>query len=265
MGVWVTQFGATVLSTKAPTQEIGFSDAALDLLDLPGGGVHDPWGASKAPQKVPYALPCAHAITAASAGAMHTAYSALLALKGTRDWLYRTPDGGAANRDRVRARLESVKVSRGAEHGLVLPVNLEFIVEESPWQGADATVNTVLNGGGGITAIACANGGNARVAAVTITITALVNPITSITVAVAGISTWTWTGVLAVGQALVATCGIRTIRNNGVNAYNGFVFNAGNTIDDWLRLEPGANAVVVTMVGGHATSTIQLSYRDGWY
>ena len=263
MGYWITKFGSTVLSTKAPLQEQGIS-AALDLQELPGGGVHDPWGADRASVRLPYPLPCTGTITAANAAAMHTAIAALRALIGQRDWLYRTPDGGADYRDKVLARLEDVRGPRKVENGLVLPVTLAFAVENWPWQGADGTVNDTLDGGGGVTTIVCANDGNARVTSIVITITALVAPITSITVAVAGISTWTWTGTLAVGKALVANCGIRTIRNDGANAYGGFTFNAGNTVADWLRLEPGNNSVVVTMVGGDATSTISIAYADGW-
>lgn len=264
MGYWVTKFGSTVLSTKAAEQD-GSLSAARNLQELPGGGAHDPWGADRAPVKVPYTLPCKAIVTAANAAAMNTAIDALRALIGQRDWLYRTPDGGAAYRDKVLASLESVGLPRGVANGLNVPVDLAFAVESSPWQGADGTVNTVLNGGGGVTTIVCANDGNARVTAVTITITALVAPITAITVAVAGVTSFTWADSLAIGEALVIDCGAKTIRNDGDNAYEHFTYNAGHTIDDWLRLEPGNNSVVVTMVGGDVTSTVSIAYSDGWY
>ena len=264
MGFWVTKFGGTTLSTKAPRQEVGLGDAALGLQELAGGGVHDPWGADRAPVQLPYNLPCTNIITAANPAAMATALNALRALHGQRDWLYRTPDGGAANRDRVLARLESIGASREVQHGLLLPVDLVFSVLSAPWQGADGTVSTVLDGGGGVTTIVCANDGNARVTNAVITITALVAPITSITVAVAGITSITWADSLAIGEALVIDCGARTIRNNGADAYGFFTYNVGHVVDDWLRLEPGNNSVVITMVGGDATSTVIIAYRDGW-
>ena len=63
MGYWITKFGSTVLSTKAPQQEQGIG-AAINLQELPGGGVHDPWGAARAPVRLPYSLPCTGTITA---------------------------------------------------------------------------------------------------------------------------------------------------------------------------------------------------------
>jgi hypothetical protein len=265
MGFWITKFDTTVLSTKAPMQEIGLGAAALGLQSLPGGGVHDPWGADTAPVQLPYTLACSHIITAASAAAMATAYYAIRALHGKRAWLYRTPDGGTAYRDRVLARLESIGVSREVQNGLNLPVELVFSIEGSPWQGADGTVTTVLDGGAGHTHILCANDGNARVTAVVITITALVAPITSLTITVGAITSIKWADSLAIGESLVIDCGAKTIRNDGVDAYEHFTLEAGQTVDDWIRLEAGNNTVEITMVGGDATSPVVIAYRDGYY
>jgi hypothetical protein len=264
MGYWITKFDTTVISSKAPMQEIGLS-AERGLQRLPGGGVHDPWGADRAPVTLPHPIPCKNTITAANAAAMYTAYEALLALTGQRAYLYRTPDGGGAYRDRTIASLESVSVSREAQNGLNLPVNLVFMQESFPWQGDLGTVTTVLNGGAGVTDIVCANDGNARVTDVTITITALVAPITSLTIEVGAITKIVWAGTLAIGKALVLNCGTKRVLNDGANAYAGFTLSATHTVDDWIRLEPGNNTVRITMVGGDATSPVVIAYRDGYY
>jgi hypothetical protein len=60
-------------------------------------------------------------------------------------------------------------------------------------------------------------------------------------------------------------CGLRSVKNNGVDAYSGFALNSGHAVADWLRLEPGANSVTITYSGNaDASATVTFSFYDGW-
>ena len=91
------------------------------------------------------------------------------------------------------------------------------------------------------------------------------NLTTSVSVYVTGVSYLTWAGTITDGQALVIDCGARTVKNNGVDAYSGLTLHSTNhVIDDWLRLEPGNNSVLVAYTGGNGTSTALFNFNDLW-
>jgi hypothetical protein len=77
---------------------------------------------------------------------------------------------------------------------------------------------------------------------------------------------WAGTGgnALAVGTQLVVDFGGMGITNNGVNAYGGLTLTTSHKIDDWLRLEPGNNSVIVTKTGGSTSTELAVVYFDGW-
>lgn len=262
MAYWITQFGSQALPTTEPTQDTGLADAALGLIELPGGGVADGDGSAPALVQLPYLLQVQAELVHTTPDSLRTALYLLRALHGIRAKLYRTPDNGALNSEWVWARLARINVRRRGDNVLTLPVTFEFLVLSHPWSGDDATVDTVLSTTP--KSIVCANGGNAAVTNAIITVTARGTPITVLTVAITGISSWTWTGTLAVGESLVVDCGARTVRNDGDDDYGSFALGAAHTINDWLRLAPGNNTVVVTRTGGDATSEIEIAYADGW-
>lgn len=261
MSYWYTRFGSTDLSQISLRQQDELA-AALGLLSLPSGGVHDPWGSAQAPVKLPGRVTLASELVEADASSFKTAVYGLRALIGTRALLYRSPDGEAANSESVLARLENVSMNRDADNILVLGTTLTFEILQSVWDGADGTVTGVLDDVP--ESIVVANDGNARVDDAVITITAKTSAITVLTVAVAGVSSFTWTGSVAANKALVVDCGARTVRNDGADAYSGFVLDAGHTVAEWLRLQPGNNTVVITRTGGDATSTYSIAFNDGW-
>ena len=108
------------------------------------------------------------------------------------------------------------------------------------------------------------NGGNVRVANAILTLTAGAVAITQVKIAVSGVSEIQWDGTLTTGQQLVIDCGARSVKKVGVDAYSGFSLTANHKVDDWLRLEPGNNSVVVTLTGGSTDSTLRIQYNDGW-
>jgi hypothetical protein len=261
MSYWFTRYGSTDLSQIELRQRDELA-AALGLLSLPGGGVHDPWGSAQAPVKLPGRITLDSELVEADAASFKTAVYALRALIGTRALLYRSPDGEAANSESALARLEGVSMSRNADNILVLGTTLTFEILQSVWDGADGTVAATLDTTP--KSIVVANDGNARVDDAVITIVAKTSSITVLTVAVAGVSSFTWTGTLVANKALVINCGARTVKNDGADAYSGFVLDAGHTVAEWLRLQPGNNTVVITRTGGDATSTYSIAFADGW-
>ena len=59
-------------------------------------------------------------------------------------------------------------------------------------------------------------------------------------------------------------CGALSVLNNGNENYVYFSLTANHKIDDWLRLEPGANTVVVTITGGGTGALALVEFFDGW-
>ena len=50
-----------------------------------------------------------------------------------------------------------------------------------------------------------------------------------------------------------------------VSTFSGFSFGGSHVIDDWIVLEPGANAITVTFTGGSTNSDVKVSRRDYFY
>jgi len=262
---WITKFGTESLSTVQPVQDIGLGPAATGVVELPGGGVHDPWGTEQAPVQLPYHMPIKARLVGANAAALKTSLYALRALHGTRAKLYRTLDGGAPDTEWVWARLAGLEINRRVENRLHLDVTMDFLVLSHPWSGADQTINTTLD----TTPknIVCANDGNARVDNAVITVTAKGSSITKLEVtASAGTAQmqWAWTGTLAVDSELEIDCGARTVRVDGADDYDAWALDASHNVPEWLRLEPGNTTLAVERTGGDATTTIEIAYADGW-
>ena len=97
-----------------------------------------------------------------------------------------------------------------------------------------------------------------RHAVLTVTASATITAVT-VTSASRGIN-WTWTGTLAAGTSLVVDDEAQTVVNAGANAYSGLVLGSGHTARGWLDLEPGNQAVTVTVVG--TASAVGLAWWD---
>jgi hypothetical protein len=265
MAYWITKFGDTDLSQISLRQNDPL-DAALGLVTLPAGGVHDPWGSAQAPVRLPYRITADSEYVETTAGAFRTALYAVRALVGTRATLYRSPDGEAANSESVTARLESVRMNRSADNLLVMGVTLTFEALAQVWNGAAHSETITLDASPKSAEID--NDGNGIVRDISITVTATGAPITALIIEnleTGHVSKIKYAGSIAVGQSLVIGCAATTIRNNGVNAYTtAFTLESGHSIREWLRLMPGANTIRVTRTGGDNSSTCVLTYSDGW-
>lgn len=265
MGYWITRFGSTDLSQIALRQQDALG-AALGLVNLPGGGVHDSLGGAQAPVKLPGRISLNSELVEADAASFRASAYALKALIGTRALLYRSPDGGTANSESMPARLENVSMDRSSDNVLVLGTALTFEALAPVWDGAAHTETITLDAS--LKTAEISNGGNGIVRKVTVTVTASGAPITAITIEnleTGHVSRVKYAGTIAVGQSLVIDCGAMTIRNNGVNAYTtAFTLESGHSLREWLRLAPGANTIQVMRTGGDNSSTCVLTYNDGW-
>ena len=265
MAYWITAFGGVSLPTAQPVQDTGLGAAAIGATELPGGGVHDPWGSAPAPVKLPYQLSVEAILRGTDSNDLRSKLYALRALHGQRLKLYRTPDGGTLNSEWVWARLETLSITRQVENRLHIGVTMNFLVLSDPWSGTDRTINTVLDAVPKY--IVCPNNGNAQVNNAVITITAKGGAISLVWLVVTvspTIMQWKWTGTLAVNSSLRIDCGARTVRVNGVDDYAHFALDSSHNVSEWLRLAPGNTTVAVTRSGGDATSTVQIAYADGW-
>lgn len=223
-------------------------------------GVYDSLGTNRAKQDLPRPLSVRAQVEATSAAALKTAWDAVLALHGTSGTLTRTSDSAVAHT--ISARCRRIQADRTPHDRFRIPYIIEFDLLADVWDGASGTVDGVLDDVP--ESITVANDGNVRVDDAVITITAAGSAITELTVAVAGVSSFTWTGTLAVGKDLVIDCGARTVQNDGADAYSGFELDAGHVVAEWLRLSPGNNTVVITRTGGDATSAYEIAFTDGW-
>lgn len=204
----------------------------------------------------------------------------LRAMIGVEGKLYVDPwDSTTADRWAV-ARCVGVNVPATVYSRKTQNIDIEFRVK-TPWRGfahgGTVSGSSYLFGNGlyysatGATALATSpktitvnNGGNTWVDDCGITVTAGSAAITAVTIGISGSSEFTFTGTVTIGNTLIIDCGKRFVRANGIDAYDGFALTANHIIAPWLRLAPGNNAVVVTLTGGGANSTIQFSYSDGW-
>lgn len=248
--------------------DISSGEAPSPLLELPGGGIFDPWGTAQAPHK-PSRLTANVVISEDSAAAVKTTYDLWLAKVGKRGTLIRKGEDAGATHQSCTARLLSARAQRRYEHDLWLPVTLEFETLTWPWTGAaiDQTITLdVAHRGPNTNTIA--NAGNARITDVTFTISVPLGG-TAITVASVTIGNpvvihWHFAATIAANTSLVVDTGAKTVLNNGSNAYASFSFMPDHTCADWARFEAGNNTLIVDLSGGGNTSTIRVQSNDGW-
>jgi hypothetical protein len=246
-------------------------------------GFYDTLGTARAPMALPYELPLAAELVAATVAALSTSALGLRALRGERLALWRemSVDGAL---QWCWARLMRKGAPRGPGNRMWQPVELSFEIT-SPWYGAyydgdgwllddgfffdnglylDTGLLTTIVSGAPFT---ITHGGDAEITAIVITVTAAAGAaITALTVKVGATSIWEWTytGTIAAGKALVVDCGAQTVKNDGTADYAHFDLTSNHNQNYWFAFQPGANTVTVTMTGGGATSTIAFAYYEAW-
>jgi hypothetical protein len=271
---WITRFGSTNLPTRAQTQDVGTGEARSGLVTLPDGSAFDARGTATT-RVTPWELSVSGAIEASTPGDLLTAGSALYGLIGRSDYLYRTPDGGTANSQRLRARCLRVDVARDVRHRLWAEPTLVFEVQGPVWSGtADVTAIGTFTSGGTLNV---SNAGNAPVWDPVFTIVSSGAAITSLVLRQStepyaaelcfgtAYGTGTSGGTLPAGGTLIIDCGEYSVSNNGTNAYSRFELGSNHHIDGWAQLMPSPSATewVVTFNGG-ASAVVSCTYRSAY-
>ena len=275
------QFGTYTLPVAAPSETVGAGGTAMAMAyDLPGGGAFDSLRDDCA-QFGARELTKTAIVYAATSSAAITAYRALQANVGKRDRLYRVWLDGTTQ-EWVDARLIAVDAERTIANRYNLDVTMRFLVYSPYWRSKVAVGEWYLDDGELLNTglvldstattytldtspktITITNGGNAIVTDCRINIDAGSADITAVTISTSE-ADMDYTGTLTAGDELVIDCGAYLVTNDGTNDRANFSLGASHTINEWLRLNPGANNITITLTGGSTDSQITFGYYNGW-
>jgi hypothetical protein len=241
------------------------SERRSPLIATPGGS-YDPLGTDWA-RRGASTLTADVVLVETTAVALQTALDAWTAKLGKIGTLTRKDSAG--NLQTLSARLIDVTAKRTTENYLFLPISLTFETTAQVWNGAAHDLwTTVLTTN---STISVPNGGNARVSNIFVAVVAHGVSVTLVRLVLAGFGIdLVWVGTVPAGANLQIDTGALKVTNTGGGAgYSGFTLNPAHTVDDWLRLEPGANSLSVsiwldgTWGAGHYPE-VQISFQDGW-
>ncbi len=147
------------------------------------------------------------------------------------------------------AKCIAVAAPESYENKLAIPVSVEFALREGLWYAAtqsgtsidqtDLSYDLVNNG--------------STYAAFELTLTSATGTLTAVTITnTTNGDTFTYTGSAAVGKTIIVKTGAYSITNDGTGAYTGLTYGANQV--NWLRLNPGSNAVTISVTGSTAWS-----------
>lgn len=276
----LTRFGSTLLPLTDMTLNTGTAPADVAAVGLVGGGTFDAYGSGVAPQKFPYDLRYVCTVVNPDADTARVTLRDLKSLIGTRAKLWRTLIPGSSTHW-AWARLSDVdSTMRGDMPQWVVPLTLGFTVM-GRWHGVrhqkawffddgnyfddglafDSNEETVLTTSP--QSVIVDNDGRMPVRDTIINVTAHVAPITRLEISL-GSCNWYYDGTIAIDKTLVIDCGAKSVRNDGAASWADLHLTGNHVVADWLVLQPGDNAVVVTKTGGGTTSTIEFVFYDGW-
>ncbi len=280
MGYYLTSFRNYVFPTLQPITEMPTAPGKNgDIATLSTG--FDAWGNDDAPSVFPYPLSYRVLVVGASASAYMATLNALRALSKKKGFLYR--QGQDAVPHRALARLERVSATDSVETFNAIELAFEFSIW-SDWENnwtdgwrldtgvlldtmmildpprvVSATLNTSPK------TITVTVGGNVAVDDAVITLTAGSAAITAMSLQITAMGViFDWTGTLASGKALVIDCGAWKVTNDNADAWSGFTFHATHTQEGIMRLAPGANSLIIYVVGGSTNSVIDFGFADRW-
>ena len=274
------QFGSLVLPEYDGDEDVSTGQVAPVILDLPGGGVFDVLGPDPAARRTtPLNKVCT--LLADDSAALRTAYNALRAKNGRRDRLWRRWDDGTT--EWCWARLVNISARRPTGQPLEQDADLQFVMISPHWFGAHHGAAWLLDSGilldlgypldtvetiplvGGSNTLTVSNGGHRATHLVGVRVSATWN-ITALKITVTGISEMQYTGTIYAGTALTIDTGALSVTLDGNEAYVYFSLTANHKRDDWLRLEPGANTIIVfaTCAGAGTIGSATFDFWDAW-
>jgi hypothetical protein len=283
MAFSIYRFGVSeILPTAGGKFDVGTGKAKINSVDFPHGGSFDENGSDQS-YRGGYRIKHSCILRGTSSSDLVTKYSTLRSYLGKKDKLYRKVDG-STDLQWVWGRLEEIESTRDSDNINHLNLELTFYVYSPLFNGQlngswrldtgivlDAP-DLVLDTGliyqltTTETTFTINNGGNAKLHAFEFSISSgSSTPITGVRVQKANETDFTWSGNLALGSQLVIDFGSLSIKNSGVDAYNGFLLSTANhKIDSWATLDSGDNTFTISRIGGAADSSVSVSYYDGW-
>lgn len=279
----LTKFGSTVLPIGAPRHTAGTMASQQRMIATLGGGVYDASGTAKASPMLPFELTYDCKAVGATAAALRSTLDALRTLRGVEARLYRKALDDDT-RQWATARMMSVDYTTEARHshGLFQPLTMTFLVK-TLWRGILHGAPWYLDDGNYLDSglyldmadryalsttpqtLTITNGGPVYTDDVVLTLEAGATPVTGLTVTV-GPCQLVWSGTVAATKSLVIDCSpLRmSVLNDGVAAWSSLDLGAGHASPAWLRLEAGANSMVVTRTGGGTDTYLTVDFSDAW-
>lgn len=295
----LTEFATVTLPAKMPVEDIGTGRAVTKPMQLPGGGAFDPLRDSDAVvglEKIDKEA----LIHSATASVRVSEYRDLRALLGTRGRLYRLWDGESLSQW-VDARLVQVTSRRSVKEYKHLNVRMSFEKYSSYWRsdpedlwyfdsGEDFDTGLFFDGetmewyfddgeyfDDGLffdrialiyrlnvspKTVTITNSGNTDVTDAEIRIDAGSANITALEIRITGRIELDYTGTITAGQELIIDCGAYSVLNNGSNDRANFSVGSTHSINEWFRVRPGGEDVIVAITGGSTDSTITFAYAN---
>lgn len=268
------KFGTQLLPIQAPVETIGTGSIETASYPLSSGGAFDALGDDVATPRV---LEITKKVIISGVGAQ-SEYQVLRGLVGRKKRLFRQWQDGTI--EWATARLKGIDSERAPKHYQHIEITMHFEVYSAYWHGsfigawfldngrylddglyydsndATYTLNTSPK------TVTINQAGNAIVKDAVINITAGSSPITALTIQSAE-AHLVFSGTIAAGETLVIDCGAYTVENDGVDAISGFSLGGSHAINEWLRLNPGNNAITITITGGSVDSVAAFNYWIG--
>lgn len=281
----VVAFGFVTLEHYNQVDSIGSGATPVAYQNLPVGGAIDGYGSQqKHPGAVERSL--SRRLRGATQAELEQTFFQLLALRGTRDRLYRRTASGDIHWQ--YARLVEVTATRTYEltkYNFIQDIELRVVTQEPFWRGDYGGQWYLDDGEFFDTGLALDSGqsyaltssptaftisidtdaGRAPIRAVRLHVTAGSAPITSITIARAGGESITFGGTIAVGDVVTIDTGTMQVTNDGVDAYDDLTLSPTADMAAWFSLQLGDNDITVTFSGGGTGSTIDFAYYEAWY
>ena len=283
----LTRFGLIDLEHYNQVDVIGSGPTPTSYYNLPDGGALDNFG-SQQKHVGTVERTSSRRLRGATTAETEQLFFQLLALRGTRDRLYRQTK--AEKYHWQYARLVEVTAQRSYEQtkfgdGIIQDVELRFVTQETFWRGAlggawyfdsgerfdtglsfdSAQSFDLTSSPTAITVTTSDDIGRATVRALQITVEAGSAAITSITIARTGGETITFSGTIASGNALIIDTGTMQVTNDGNDAYDDLTLSPTADLAAWFSLIAGDNDITITFTGGGTGSTIDFNYYEAWY
>jgi hypothetical protein len=198
-------------------------------------------------------------IAGTGANRLRAQVDALLEKQGVRGLLVRQRLDDSVNQTK-RARLVAVDWKpRTDERTVLAVVSPRFEVAQGAWKNETVTTSTKALAVAWV-GLNVVNGGMQAVHDAVITITAT-NAISDIKIQRGGTIDLRFTGTIAAGKKLIINCGAQTVLNDSVNAYSSFSVGSKHTVEGWLPLARGTNAL---MISSNAIGSISITHYDQW-